>query len=129
MSDANKKGDYEVGYGRPPRHTQFRPGQSGNPAGRPKNLQNLKTDLAEELGEMVTVTENGQPVRVSKQRLILKALTAKAAKGDARSADILIRLVAQHLGMEDGEAGAPLAPEDQKILDTYFKRRLANEQR
>ena len=32
---------YEVGYGRPPQHTQFRPGQSGNPAGRRKGVRNL----------------------------------------------------------------------------------------
>lgn len=41
----------EIGYKKPPRHTRFRKGQSGNPKGRPKGTQNLKTDLAEELSE------------------------------------------------------------------------------
>ena len=44
---------YEVGYGKPPKHTRFQPGQSGNPRGRPKGTKNLKTDLEEELSERV----------------------------------------------------------------------------
>ena len=32
-------GSYEVGYGKPPKHTQFKKGQSGNPKGRPKQVQ------------------------------------------------------------------------------------------
>jgi hypothetical protein len=43
--------DYDVGHAKPPKHTRFQPGQSGNPRGRPKGTKNLKTDLIEELGE------------------------------------------------------------------------------
>jgi hypothetical protein len=60
--------DYAVGYGRPPKHTRFKPGQSGNPRGRKKGVQNFKTDLAEELHETLIITEGGQRRRVSKQR-------------------------------------------------------------
>jgi len=34
---------YEIGYGNPPKHTRFRPGRSGNPAGRRKGVRNLMT--------------------------------------------------------------------------------------
>jgi hypothetical protein len=37
--NCNKPAEYEVGYGRPPKHTQFQPGQSGNPAGRPRTKE------------------------------------------------------------------------------------------
>ena len=55
----------EVGYGKPPVHSQFQPGKSGNPKGRPTSTKNLKTDLAQELAERVQVTENGRLVKNS----------------------------------------------------------------
>ena len=57
--------DYEVGYRKPPKHTQFKEGQSGNPAGRPKGTNNLKTDLIEELGEQILIREGDRTFTVS----------------------------------------------------------------
>src|SRR5215469_15592455 len=57
---AEKQSDYEVGYGKPPRHTRFKKGQSGNPRGRPCGSKNLKTLLSEALSEPVIITENGR---------------------------------------------------------------------
>ena len=56
---SDKKGDYEVGYGKPPRNTRFQKGQSGNPSGRAPGNKNLKTLLIDTLNEPVVVTENG----------------------------------------------------------------------
>lgn len=113
--------DY-VGKGHPPRHTRFQPGQSGNRKGRPKGTKNLKTDLAEELAERMTVTINGKQVKLSKQRLMLKALAAKAVKGDVRAADTVIRLVAQTVGLDpQTEADRELSLYDQAILDDWLQ--------
>jgi len=128
MSAPGKKGngatgnaDYEVGYGKPPRATQFKPGQSGNPQGRPKGTLNLKTDLEKELSERVRVTENGRSVSLSKQRLLLKALAAKAIKGDTRAAGILLNLVAQTLGYDPEDARKePLSATDAALLDDFL---------
>ena len=84
-----------VGYGRPPRHSRFKQGQSGNPKGRPKGSKNLATDLQEELSERINVREGGRSVRLSKQRALVKALLAKALQGDMRAAATLLGLLAR----------------------------------
>jgi Family of unknown function (DUF5681) len=120
--------DDEIGYGKPPKRTQFRPGQSGNPKGRPKEHRNLATDLEEELNEKILVTEGGRQLQTTKQRAMLKALLAKALKGDTRAASALIQL---KVGLEQARSGkgeeAPLEAEDQAILDAFLSRREASE--
>ena len=86
-----------VGYKNPPKDTQFKPGQSGNPKGRPKGARNLKTDLMEELGEKIVVTENGQQRTISKQQALVKAMMAKGMKGDTAAGKAIFNLA---LGFE-----------------------------
>jgi len=77
--------DYEVGYGKPPQHSRFKPGQSGNPRGRPKGARNAATVLRDELAEKITVTENGKTITITKLEGIVKAAVVKALKGDPRA--------------------------------------------
>ncbi len=51
---------YECGYGKPPKHTRFRAGQSGNPIGRRKGGRNLMTDVKRTLRVPVKVKESGR---------------------------------------------------------------------
>ena len=95
---------YELGYRKPPRHSRFKPGQSGNPLGRPKGSRDLKSELEEELQEIIRITESGVPRRVSKQRGVLKSLVAKAVQGDSRAASLVLNLVLRLLG-QDEEVG------------------------
>jgi hypothetical protein len=62
--------DYPVGYGKPPHHTRFVKGQSGNPRGRPPGAKNMKTLLTRALNELVVVTDNGGRRKVSKREAI-----------------------------------------------------------
>ena len=84
--------DYEVGNKRPPKHTRFRPGLSGNPRGRPKGSVNLRTRVAQQLRQPVTVTRNGRPVRMRKGDLIALQIVDAAAKGDLKAAMLAMRL-------------------------------------
>ena len=89
-------GDYEVGYGRPPKATRFQPGVGGNPRGRPKGRKNLKTELFDELGRKTAVDEKGGRRRLmSHQTIIVKRLVARAAKGDGRAVEQVLRLIEQ----------------------------------
>ena len=110
--------NYEVGYGKPPKHSQFKSGQSGNPKGRPKNTKNLKTDLKEEIDEHIQITEGGQPKKVSKQRAILKRTVEKALKGDMRATELIIKLTVTHLLDEEIQNEVQyLVAEDKEILN------------
>ena len=97
--------DYDVGYGKPPKNTQFKRGQSGNPRGRPKRTRNFKTDLQEELDAPVTISEGGQTKTISRQQAIIKRTVEKALKGDLRAAQMLTQWAGIHLP-EDAAASA-----------------------
>ena len=85
--------DYEVGYGKPPRHTRFTKGQSGNPRGRPPGAKNLKTLLSDALNEFVIVSENGGRRKITKREAIVTQLVNRSASADFRAIKILLDMV------------------------------------
>jgi len=93
LEETSEAGNYEVGYRKPPQHSQFKPGQSGNPSGRPKGTKNLASVLEQELRETVTIAENGRRRRVTKLDAAVKQLVNKAASGDGGSLQFLFRLL------------------------------------
>jgi predicted phage terminase large subunit-like protein len=106
MASDKAPSDYTVGYGKPPEHSRFRKGQSGNPRGKVKGRKSLKAILAEELSVRMTIGINGKQVTASRQQLMVQTLTARAAAGDTRAAKMVIELVLQVFGA-DGQDGAP----------------------
>jgi Family of unknown function (DUF5681) len=116
--------DDNIGYKRPPRHTQFRPGESGNPTGRRKSVRNFKTDLVAELHEQIPIRENGREMKITKQRAFIKALVAAAIKGDMRATNALVSFCTRSLGSEDEEGDANASPtdEDIDIIEAFVKR-------
>ncbi len=114
----NAKGEFELGYGKPPKHTQFKKGRSGNPKGRAKGAQNVKTVLVKELSEKVVISENGEKKTVTKLEAVVKSLTARGAQGDPRAALQLLNIFERVVG-EEAEEGdtSKLAASDTEILD------------
>jgi hypothetical protein len=120
--------NYETGYGRPPRESQWKPGQSGNPRGRPKKSKKTDTgDIAamirEELAAEVTVVENGRKLKMNMKRLLVKKLIADAIGGtpDHRLKTVK-HLATMGLTQADPEDHSP---SDEQIVD--FITELARE--
>ena len=77
--------EYDVGYGKPPKETRFKCGQSGNPRGRPRGSKDRKAIIKEIANERHTVKENGEPRRLTTLELVMLTLRNKAAEGDIRA--------------------------------------------
>lgn len=88
---SKKTGNYEVGYGKPPKHSQFQPGQSGNRRGRPKGASNKITSnslyalIDREASRMVSVMNGDQKLTMTMANLVIKTLIKLAAQGNTRA--------------------------------------------
>jgi Family of unknown function (DUF5681) len=82
MSEENMSDSYEVGYGKPPKGTQFKKGVSGNPKGRPRKAQDFHHELLREFRSSITINENGRRHRISKYSALAKQMTIKALSGN-----------------------------------------------
>lgn len=85
-------GSYEVGYGKPPRNSQFRKGQSGNPRGGRSGAASLARSVSQVMRKKLSITENGRRRRLSAMEAIVMAQAQKALKGDHRAAKLLLDL-------------------------------------
>ena len=109
MSDDTKKRDdnvvrlpAKVGYGNPPEHSRFKKGQSGNPSGRAKGSQNLKTIFNKVLREEVSLREGSEVRKVTKAEAVVRGMVVGALKGDQRHLAMLFRLAEQTGQLQDG---------------------------
>ena len=118
-SNRGGRNGYEIGYGKPPKHSQFCPGQSGYPAGRRKGLRNLKTDVKSTLAIPVKVKEGGRTRTRSTQECALMVLREKALRGEVRAIVRLLEL-ADRFNSDAAQIGSqPLSSDDQAILAAY----------
>jgi len=84
---------YEIGYGKPPKHTRFHAGASGNLSGRPRRSRNLTSLVSEELSKSVAVREGGKVRKLPKRVAFVVGFINKALQGDLRAIGILIPLL------------------------------------
>jgi hypothetical protein len=120
---AKLEDDYEVGYGKPPKGTQFAQGRSGSPKGRPKGSKNLATSFIEIGREQITVTEGGRTRTMTKADAIAHQLTNKAASGDFRAMREYFQTYKMFQGSELVEEVAPdLSDRDNGVMKSFLKR-------
>ncbi|CUJ87234.1 hypothetical protein RUE5091_00581 [Ruegeria denitrificans] len=110
---------YDVGYKKPPKHTQWQKGQSGNPTGKKKKEQSLLVQLKRLSAKEIVVHQNGVAVKMTQGEAMLVAVFNKAMNGDLGS----IKFISQILGISDADLSASKAPELSEnllgVLETY----------
>ena len=104
---------YEVGYAKPPKHSRFQKGRSGNPKGRPKGSKGFATIVRRELDALVEVRQNGQLKKIDKREVIIKQLVNRTAEGNQRAMELLLLKMdlLQRDWQEPGRAAGELTPE------------------
>lgn len=111
MNDDDK--DDAVGYGKPPRATRFRKGQSGNPKGRPKKARGVRNLLEAALSQQVTINQSGRTMQISKSEALILSLITKGIKGDIRAAAQVLRLMEEHETVRQEDGGITINVIDQ----------------
>lgn len=112
--DGNK--DYDVGYGKPPKHTQWQKGQSGNPSGKKTKVESFIDKIKKVAMEELLVHKSGAPQAMSYLDAAIYALFAKAQSGNTQA----LKLLADLLGKDAAEAMQyELKPADLDSLETH----------
>jgi hypothetical protein len=126
----NASADYQVGRGKPPRSSQFKPGQSGNPGGRKKGGLNLKTIMKAVLESEIELTENGRRRRVPLIEAIILRQAQEALRGQPRAIDSLLDRYERHAG-DEVEQPEELPEDDlallQRVIGSSGRRRRSQQ--
>jgi Family of unknown function (DUF5681) len=123
--------DYEVGYGKPPQHTRFRKGHSGNPGGRPRVVTagRAKALALKEAYRMVAVKAGDDVVYLPALQAILRGQIALAAKGNATAQRAVIekvQAIEQELAAEAAAEAAEAKHDGARAMpDRELARRIA----
>lgn len=125
VRQSDSQGSSEVGYGRPPKHSQFKPGLSGNSKGRPPQTRNFKTIVNKVLNEQVQLREGGKVRRMPKIEALFRTVMSRAFKGDPKfMASFLVMLKQGSYGIEATELSAELLQDldHQAVLKEFLVR-------
>jgi len=110
--DERRKPSYEVGYGKPPKHSQFKPGNKQG-KGRPRGSRNVKSIVRDVLEDKVPVKINGKTRKVSPIELGVRQLVRKANAGDLKAISHVLALGERYSPPDDDAR----IPEDQTAFD------------
>jgi hypothetical protein len=111
---SNERDDnYKVGFGKPPKHTRFKKGQSGNPKGRPPGSKDFAKLIDDALEERVLVKENGRSRMITKREALAKLLVNLGISGNVSVTKVLLLLMAR---LEEAEHRASVQSQAPKTF-------------
>jgi uncharacterized protein DUF5681 len=113
--------DHEVGYKKPPKATQWKPGYSGNPKGRPKKTKDFERLLDQELSQPIRITDGEQVLSMTKREVLIKSIVNAALKGDRSSQKIVFSFMKTQLAIEAFE---PDATDREALLALFEQAKL-----
>ena len=125
-----KPSHHKVGYGRPPTATQFKPGKSGNPRGRPKGPKSVGAVLNDILHRRIEVTENGRTHRIPVLEVMLRRLANEAVRSDPRALKLMLSIMDRYAeAPEVGPHLEEMLAEDREILMRFLQQPAAGRDR
>ena len=124
MSDRD---DYKVGYKKPPKHTQFQPGESGNPKGKTKGSKNARTILKKLMDEKIKISINGDRQAVSKLEGMLMQLANKALQGDLKAQHKVLHMLDENEVAEGAKELADFSSAADDTIIANLMERLNND--
>jgi hypothetical protein len=116
--------DEDVGYGKPPKANQFKPGKSGNPRGRPKGAKSEATMLVELLNRKIEIRQNGKVRKITILEGILHKLAEDSLKGNTKSAAFVLNRLAAIASTDSTET--EVNPDDKAVLHAYLNKFRSN---
>jgi hypothetical protein len=139
MSKKDIKPPYKVGYRKPPAHTRFQPGQSGNPAGRRKGQPSVDDLMLREAARRVKVKNgDGGVETITKHEVVVRQLWKTAMQGDLAAERLVMSYMAAaalssaESGPQDetGALSLPAKPDDETLrrMLKRFKHLLSDEE-
>ena len=123
--------DYRVGYGQPPKAHRFKPGQSGNPRGRPKGTPTLEELFVREARCLVKLKQGDEVVHISKMEALVRRVFQKALEGDLGAIRLSLQLLGQSSEASAEDNAEPVTmPDDQAVqrILTRFAHLLPGEE-
>lgn len=120
-SKRRKPAQYDVGYRRPPKESQFKPGRSGNPKGRPIGSRPVGALLQDILEQRVPVTEGAKTRRIPVLEVMLRRLANDAMRSDHKAIKLLLSLLDRYAGSPETTVQLrELLAEDAEILKQFL---------
>jgi hypothetical protein len=121
VSHNNSSGSYETGYGKPPKQHQFKPGQSGNPRGRPKGSKNTSTIIDEILNRKVRIRTERGVRKITVHEAMLTGIADQGLKGDTKSAAFLFDRKERAEAAGD-QPNTETMPDEREIIEFFLQK-------